>query len=273
MRHTPASRTREARTADGVRITYDDLGQGEPALLFLPGWASDHTQMDPTARCSTRQRRALVLGWRGHGRSERPRDDFGFQELVGDALAVVEASGPRRVIPVAQAHAGWVAVDLRRRLGDRIPKLVLTSWIVLDPPPPFLSALVGMQDPARWQEARDRVFATWLEDVSHPDVVRFVREVMGSYGFDMWARAGREIAAAYAGYGNPLKALASLDPPVPTLHLYGQPPDPTYLAAQEAFAKEHPWFQVRRLETPSHFPTIESPEEVAEAIERFVSTT
>ncbi len=256
--------------SDGLRISYDASGQGEPALLFLPGWVSDHTQVEPTARLSAEHRRVLVLDWRGHGRSEKPSADFGYDEMVEDALAVIEASGAQRVVPVAQAHAGWAAIELRRRLGERTPKLVLTSFLVLDPPPPFLAAMEAAQDPARWQEARDRVFATWLEGVTNSEVVRFVHEVMGSYGFEMWARAAREITAAYARYGTPLKALAALDPPVPTLHLYGQPPDPGYLAAQEEFAAQHPWFQVRRLEVRSHFPTIEAPAEVAEAIESFV---
>ena len=258
-------------TATAPRIAYEDMGQGEPALLFLPGWVSDHTQVDPTARLSAEHRRVLVLDWPGHGRSEKPSADFGYDEMVEGALAVIEASGAQRVVPVAQAHAGWVAIELRRRLGERTPKLVLTSFLVLDPPPPFLAAMEAAQDPARWQEARENVFATWLEGVTHPEVIRFVREVMGSYGFEMWARAGREITAAYAQYGTPLKALATLDPPVPTLHLYGQPRDPGYLAAQEEFAAQHPWFEVGRLEVHSHFPTIEAPEKVAEAIEHFVT--
>jgi pimeloyl-ACP methyl ester carboxylesterase len=61
-----------------------------------------------------------------------------------------------------------------------------------------------------------------------------------------------------------------LDPPVPTLHLYSQPADHGYLAAQEVFAVEHPWFQVRRLPARSHFPMLEIPEVVAAAIEHFV---
>jgi pimeloyl-ACP methyl ester carboxylesterase len=64
-------------TAAAPRIAYEDVGQGEPALLFLPGWASDHTQVDPTARLSAEHRRVLVLDWPGHGRSETPSADFG----------------------------------------------------------------------------------------------------------------------------------------------------------------------------------------------------
>lgn len=120
--------------SDGLRINYSDSGQGEPALLYLPGWASDHTQVDPTAQLSAEHRRVLVLDWRGHGRSESPSTDFGYKEMVEDALSVIEASGAQHVVPVAQAHAGWVAIELRRRLGERTPRLVLTSFLVLDPP-------------------------------------------------------------------------------------------------------------------------------------------
>jgi carboxymethylenebutenolidase len=97
-----------------------------------------------------------------------------------------------------------------------------------------------------------------------------MNEDMASYGFPMWARAGREISSAYAQMGSPLQTLASLEPPVPVLHLYSQPDDPGYLAAQESFAAEHPWFSVHRLSAHSHFPIIEVPDELTTAIVRFV---
>ncbi len=224
----------------------------------------------PLVERSSRRRRILALDWRGHGESEYAGADFGTVELVDDALAVIDAGGLNEVVPVAQAHAGWLALELRHHLGERLRKLVLLSWIVLDPPPPFLAALAAMQDPERWTEAREALFSLWTEGVEDPKVVRFVYEEMGSYGFDLWSRGSREIAAAYAEAGSPLQALAKVEPPVPTLHLYAQPTDPGYLAAQEAFAAEHPWFTVRRLEARSHFPSIEVPDAVAQAIEEFV---
>ncbi len=54
------------------------------------------------------------------------------------------------------------------------------------------------------------------------------------------------------------------------LHLYAQPGDPDFLRAQEDFAEEHEWFEVRRLEAHSHFPMLEVPEDLAVAIEEFV---
>jgi hypothetical protein len=52
--------------------------------------------------------------------------------------------------------------------------------------------------------------------------------------------------------------------------VYGQPRDPAFLAAQERFAGEHPWFTVENLPGTTHFAMIETPDQVAEVIEKFV---
>jgi pimeloyl-ACP methyl ester carboxylesterase len=254
----------------GVRISYDDLGQGGPALLMMPGWCANRTMFKHLAPRSSTYRRTLALDWRGHGQSGPAQGDFGADDLLEDALAVIETSGAQQIVPVATAHAGWVAIELRRRLGKRIPKLVLLDWIILDPPAPFVGALKAFQDPQRWEQAREQLFSLWLEGVDNPEVIHFVRQEMGAYGFEMWARAGREILAAYTEAINPLKALASLNPPVPVLHLYAQPDDPGYLDAQQAFAVEHSWFNVRKLEVHGHFPMLDVPEVMSAAIKEFV---
>lgn len=116
----------------GIRIRYDDQGQGEPAFLFMPGWCGSRRVFEELTRRCARWRRTLALDWRGHGESERPTEDFGADDLADDALAVIEASRADRLVPVAPSHAGWVAIELCRRMGVRIPKLVLLDWIVLE---------------------------------------------------------------------------------------------------------------------------------------------
>src|ERR1700757_1650719 len=161
-------------TSSQPRIAYEDRGSGEPALLFMPGWCATRAAFGRLPELLAAGRRTLALDWRGHGESERNHRDFGNEGLLEDALAVIDHSGAERVIPVALAHAGWVAIELRRRLADRVPKLVLLEWIVTEAPPPFLEALAGLQDPERWQETRDRLFSIWLEGVEHPGVIAFL---------------------------------------------------------------------------------------------------
>lgn len=184
---------------------------------------------------------------------------------------MIRESGVNRIIPVALAHSGWIAIELCRRLGERVPAIVLVDWLILDPPSRFIEALTAFQDPLTWQATRDQLFDMWLQGVNHPKVIHMVRAVMGSYSPDMWARAGREIGNAYRREGSPLKALAKLDPPVPVLHLYAQPEDSEFLLAQEGFAATHPWFTVRKLTARSHFPMLEVPAEMASLIESFVA--
>src|SRR5262245_51982560 len=92
-----------------VEIAYDDRGHAGPALLGLPGWCGDRTVFTPLLDAMAPGRRVLAMDWRGHGGSTRSTADFGTEELVEDAVTVIDAAGTGPVVPVALAHAGWVA--------------------------------------------------------------------------------------------------------------------------------------------------------------------
>jgi pimeloyl-ACP methyl ester carboxylesterase len=127
----------------------------------------------------------------------------------------------------------------------------------------------AMQDNARWRDTVEQLFSVGLSGAP-AWVGTHIRKEMGSHGFEDWARAGREVVATYAHEGNPLQALSELSPPVPVLHVYAQPGAPEYLSTQESFARDHPWFAVRRLQAVSHFPMLEVPDETAGAIREFI---
>jgi pimeloyl-ACP methyl ester carboxylesterase len=155
--------------ATSVHIATDDVGIGEPALVFMPGWCANRTMFADLLPRAAEDRRAIALDWRGHGESGSPDADYGHDDLVADVVSVVEAAGIESFVPVAVAHSGWVAIELRRRLGSgRVPGLVLFDWMVLGPPPPFLEALAGLQDPDCWQAVRAALFSMWTEGTEIP---------------------------------------------------------------------------------------------------------
>ena len=257
--------------ADG--ISYDDLGprgaQAEPALVLLTGWCSSKERWDAVSERCAAQRRVLSTEWRGHGASAPAEADFGLEEMIADVLAVADDAGVERFVPCAASHSGFVAIELRRRHPDRIPKLVHVDWYVVPPPSPYRAVLEQLTTDD-WPAARDRLFEIWTAGSESPDVAEAI-DVMRGHGADMWQRSGREIAAGYDRVGSPTDAWASLDPPAPVLHVYGQPRDPAFLASQEAFAAAHPWFTVRQLPGVTHFAMIETPDALAAAIEDFVA--
>ena len=251
------------------RVAHAEAESGEPALLLLPGWCGDRTVFDGLlARLGT-ARRTVALDLPEHGTSPRTGEDFTTADVVDAAVALLDELAVDRVVPVALSHAGWVAIELRRRLGaQRLPGVVLLDWMVLGTPPGFDGALAGLQDGGAWSDVRAALFGMWTEGVDEPAVHEYVAS-MGRYGAAHWQRAGREISAGFAADGAPLAALGMLPEPCPTLHLYAQPADDTVLAAQRTFAESHPWFEVHRLDAHSHFPMFEVPDEMSTLIEEF----
>ena len=257
--------------AQTLGLGVDDLGEGEPALLLLTGWCSSRERWANAAPLLAEHRRVVSFEWRGHGESQPAAADFGTAEMVQDALSVIETAGLQTVIPCSASHSGWVAIELRRRLGDRIPAIVHLDWMVQEPSSAYMDLLAELQDPDRWPHARDTLFDIWRAGVQS-EAIDSAIEVMRRQSAEMWMRSGREIETSYRRGGSPLRALSAF-PTVPMVrHVYGQPPAPEYLEAQQQFAAEHDWYSVHRLGARTHFSMIEAPGEVAREIEQVAAT-
>jgi pimeloyl-ACP methyl ester carboxylesterase len=259
---------------EGLTISYNDRGSVEPALLCLTGWCSSKARYDHLVPLLAEKRRTLAFDWRGHGDSQRDVGEFGQEEMVADALGVIEASGVEQVVPVAASHSGWVAIELRRRLGaERVPKIVHMDWMVIEPPERYMAGLHALQTPEGWTDAREMLFTIWQAGVEVPEIEAVI-DVMREQDGEMWMRSAREITAAYERGGSPLLTYEQMEsPPGGVLHLYGQPQDPAFYKAQEEFAARHPWFRVERVPAQTHFSMVETAKEASAAIEAFVAGT
>jgi pimeloyl-ACP methyl ester carboxylesterase len=248
-------------------LAVTDRGAGGPALLMVPGWCGDRDVFDPLLPGASEHRRAVSVDLPDHGDSPAC-EDFTTSDVVDALVATVDALGIDSVVPIGLSHAGWAAIELRRRLGaERVPGVVLLDWMVLGTPPGFADALGGLQSPA-WADVREGLASMWLDGLDIPALTEFVAS-MQTYGQRHWSRAGREIAAQFAAQPVPVSALESLQP-CPTLHVYAQPAADEVLAAQQEYAATHPWFSVARLDARSHFPMFEVPQEMVSTIESFV---
>jgi len=260
-------------TVSPVSVSFDDAGRGEPALVYLTGWCSTRTSYAVMVEHTARHYRSIAIDWRGHGTSPASDGDFGWPQMADDVLAVLDGCGVDRFVPVANAHAGWVARDLAERAPDRVAGVALINWLVLGAPPPFTAALAALADPVTTRQAADGLTASWLAgDEEVPGLAEQIT-AMRQQSDEMWARAGREIAAAYALHTSPLHAFAVLSATPPVRHLYAEPKEPAFLAAQQDFARTHAWFTVRRLDAAhTHFPMLEQPADLASDLTGFVGS-
>ena len=110
----------------GVRIFYEEHGQGRPILLTHGFGASSHMwrgQVDALAG----SRRVIVWEMRGHGRSDSPDDPHQYSEdaTVADMVAVLDACAVDHAVVGGLSLGGYMSLAFLLRTPDRAAGLML----------------------------------------------------------------------------------------------------------------------------------------------------
>jgi pimeloyl-ACP methyl ester carboxylesterase len=115
-----------ATTDDGVRLYYEEYGEGTP-LLFVHEFAGDHRSWDAQVRHFSRRYRCIVYGARGYAPSDVPTDPDAYSQrrAVEDAVAVLDAAGADTAHVVGNSMGGFAVLHLGLRHPDRITALVI----------------------------------------------------------------------------------------------------------------------------------------------------
>lgn len=251
-------------------FSYDEAGEGA-ALLLLSGWCQDHRLFKTLAPELSKTHRVLRLDWRGHGEHREHDGDFTVNDQASDVVAFLDKMGIDQVVPISTSHGGWANIEVTDRLGSaRIPRSVVIDWIQTTPNEDFFRMIDDLQVRSNWENGRGDLFGYWIGDTENRDIINHVNDEMAGYSFEMWARSGREIANAYRKWGNPTQRMAAMKEHRPITHIYSQPFEPEYAQAQLDFAAQNAWYRPNKLPGRTHFPTLEQPKAVADAIRAFL---
>jgi pimeloyl-ACP methyl ester carboxylesterase len=108
---------------DGVRVSYEAYGSGEPAILLLPTWSFVHSRYwKMQVPYLARHRRVVTFDGRGNGRSDRPQgaEAYSIREFALDALAVLDATATERAVIVGSSCASLWGVLLAAEHPERV---------------------------------------------------------------------------------------------------------------------------------------------------------
>ena len=112
---------------DGVRLAYRHTPGRGPAIVFLPGYASDMTGDKASALFAWAEREgraALLLDYSGCGASEGAFAEGTLAVWRDDALALIEALAPGPLLLVGSSMGGWLALLIARARPERVAALV-----------------------------------------------------------------------------------------------------------------------------------------------------
>lgn len=216
----------------GFALAAEATGDGPPILL-LHGLTATRRYVVHGSRALERGgRRVVGYDSRGHGESDAPPDgDYGYDALIDDALAVLDAAGVDRAVLMGQSMGAATAAGLALRAPERVAALVAVTPAHLGRPSRdldrwdrlseglrtggvdgFMAAYGRPRVPERQVEAVTTVIRQRLSRHLHPDAVA-----------DALARTPR--SAAFAGV-EALRAVAA-----PTL----------VVASRDEMDPEHPF--------------------------------
>jgi pimeloyl-ACP methyl ester carboxylesterase len=116
-----------AIAADGARVAWTSRGRGAPAVLLADGIGCAGYIWRRLAPELARTHRVLHFNYRGHGRSDPPRDlaDATVAACVDDLLSALDAAGEERAVLAGHSMGVQIVLEAHRRAPERVAGLVL----------------------------------------------------------------------------------------------------------------------------------------------------
>ncbi len=109
-----------ALTVNGAEIEFRDEGEGEPAFVFIHGWACNMSAWAPQVEDLSRDHRCIAVNLRGRGASQA-LPPFDTTQAADDVAGLMRERGVGAAVVVGHSLGGMVAL----LLNDRHPDLVL----------------------------------------------------------------------------------------------------------------------------------------------------
>jgi 3-oxoadipate enol-lactonase len=135
---------------DGVRLAYDDRGDGDP-ILFVQGLGYDRNGFGPLPGLLANDFRVITFDNRGVGDSDVPEGPYAVPQMAVDALAVLDAAGIESTHVLGVSLGGFIAQELALSYPERVRKLVLVSTAAGTQPPCYPMPERGLEAFARFQ--------------------------------------------------------------------------------------------------------------------------
>lgn len=257
---------------NGLELNYVERGSGDETVVFSHSFLVDHRQFDAQIAALESRYRVIAYDHRDHGRSSRARTAYGLDDLVSDAVGVIEATGSAPCHFCGSSTGGFVG--LRLAIGHR---KLLRSVVLMD----------TSAERERWyRRLKYHVLFTALGVLGTGPVLGFaVRAMFGRTSrsdpsraalLDEWARriAGNDPAAlqrfgrAVTARESVLEQLAHVE--IPALVIVGDQDDTLPLPLSRHMAEAIRGARMEVIEGGGHLNTIECPEAVNAALLQFL---
>lgn len=108
---------------NGIRIWYATFGKGEPVLFVHGGLGNSDYWGNQVRALTAANYRVIVMDSRGHGRSTRNAQPFGYDLMSDDVIGLLDYLKIRKVALVGWSDGAIIGLDIAMRHPERLSKL------------------------------------------------------------------------------------------------------------------------------------------------------
>ncbi|AHY54263.1 alpha/beta fold hydrolase [Bradyrhizobium japonicum] len=107
---------------NGIKVWYATFGRGEPVLL-LHGGLANANYWGHQVRALQRHYQVIVMDSRGHGRSSRNQEPYGYDLMASDVVALLDHLKIRKAAIVGWSDGAIIGLDIAMKHPERVSKL------------------------------------------------------------------------------------------------------------------------------------------------------
>jgi pimeloyl-ACP methyl ester carboxylesterase len=97
--------------ANGLKIYYEEYGNGKPLLLFHGGTQTS-ASWDEFIPALTQHFRVITPDSRGHGHTNNPEGQFSYRLMAADMAAFIKALGLEKPLVLGYSDGGQIALEI-----------------------------------------------------------------------------------------------------------------------------------------------------------------
>ncbi|KYG23746.1 alpha/beta hydrolase [Bradyrhizobium sp. AT1] len=107
---------------NGVKVWYAVFGHGQPVLL-LHGGLANANYWGHQVRALQRHYQVIVMESRGHGRSSRNQEPYGYDLMASDVIALLDHLGIKKTAIVGWSDGAIIGLDIAMKHPERVSRL------------------------------------------------------------------------------------------------------------------------------------------------------
>lgn len=243
-----------------MNLSFDDLGAGDPSIVFLHGWCCDRSYFAPQVDHFSASHRVLAVDQRGHGKSDPAADgDYSIAAFAADTAELIESAGLDRPVVIGHSLGGVISLALAASRPELVRGVVMVDpapIVIADEMRAMFDQITAMVGSAEGRKAFvGNMFAPSDDQTRKQHII----EAMSSVPDDMAVAA----LAGIADFDGPA-ALRACTVPLATIGSAA----PTNTQAQ--LSEHNANIVVAQTLGSGHFNQLEVPDQVNAMIEQFL---